>query len=150
MLYPALLTLMHTPRLPVNWLVHFAERRNLVSARVPSHFNWPLITDCDHSQDTNRNTRNSKCNVCALQPQGMEESRIGSEVVRNVIGHCVGLGDVGSYRPIANVRALPSSQLEEIRRAGRRLCAKMLLSVQYEFWVNGVYFWEAVSTECCK
>jgi len=25
-----------------NGLVRFAERRNLVSARVPSHFNWPL------------------------------------------------------------------------------------------------------------
>jgi hypothetical protein len=43
---------MRTPRLPVidwtdapadlNWLVRFAERRNLVSASVPSHFNWPL------------------------------------------------------------------------------------------------------------
>ena len=79
MVYPALLQLMRTPRLPVastlhttsehgvsstttadahtsaassrlNWrppadlngLVRFAERRNLVSARVPSHFNWPL------------------------------------------------------------------------------------------------------------
>jgi len=41
-----------TPRLPVvvwtdapadlNGLVRFAERRNLVSARVPSHFKWPL------------------------------------------------------------------------------------------------------------
>ena len=41
-----------TNRLPVvdwtdapadlNGLVRFAERRNLVSARVPSHFNWPL------------------------------------------------------------------------------------------------------------
>jgi hypothetical protein len=54
--YPALLPLlplMRTPRLPVvdwtdapsdlNGLVRFAERRNLVSARVPSHFNWPLI-----------------------------------------------------------------------------------------------------------
>ena len=28
----------------LNGLVRFAERRNLVSARVPSHFNWPLIT----------------------------------------------------------------------------------------------------------
>ena len=33
-----------------NWLkkrprlVRFAERRNLVSARLPSHFNWPLTT----------------------------------------------------------------------------------------------------------
>jgi len=38
---------MGTPRLPVadlNELVRFAERRNLVSARVPSHFNWPLPT----------------------------------------------------------------------------------------------------------
>jgi hypothetical protein len=53
MVYPALLPLMRTPRLPVvNWtdapadlngLVRFAERRNLVSARVPSHFNWPLL-----------------------------------------------------------------------------------------------------------
>ena len=50
--YPALLPLMRTLRLPVvdlteapadlNGLVLFAERRNLVSARVPSHFNWPL------------------------------------------------------------------------------------------------------------
>jgi len=48
-----LLPLMGTPRLPVvdctdapadlNGLVRFAERRNLVSARVPSHFNWPLV-----------------------------------------------------------------------------------------------------------
>jgi hypothetical protein len=52
MVYPALLPLMHTPRLPVvdwtdasadlNGVVRFTERRNLVSARVPSHFSWPL------------------------------------------------------------------------------------------------------------
>jgi hypothetical protein len=52
MVYPALLPLMRTPRLPVvdwndapadlNGLVLFAERRNLVSARVPSHFICPL------------------------------------------------------------------------------------------------------------
>jgi len=52
MVYPALLPLMRTPRPPVvdwtdapadsNGLVRFAERRNLVSARVPSHFSWPL------------------------------------------------------------------------------------------------------------
>jgi len=31
-------------RLPadLNGLVRFAERRNLVSARVPLHFNWPV------------------------------------------------------------------------------------------------------------
>jgi len=52
MVYPALLPLMRTPRLPVvdwidapadlNGLVRFAEQRNLGFARVPSHFNWPL------------------------------------------------------------------------------------------------------------
>ena len=48
MVYPAILPLMRTPRLPVvdwtdapadlNGLVRFAERRNMISARVPSHF----------------------------------------------------------------------------------------------------------------
>jgi len=52
MVYRALLPLMRTPRLPVvdwtdapidlNGLVRFAERRNLVSARVPSHFKRSL------------------------------------------------------------------------------------------------------------
>jgi len=50
--YPALIPLMRTPRLPVvdwtdapddlNGLVRFAGRRNLVSARVPSHFKRSL------------------------------------------------------------------------------------------------------------
>jgi hypothetical protein len=53
MVYPPLLPLMRTPRLPVvdwtdapadlNGLVRFAERRNLVSARVPSHFKRSLL-----------------------------------------------------------------------------------------------------------
>jgi len=53
MVYPALLPLMRTSRLPVvdrtdapadlKGLVRFAERRNLLSARVLSHFNWPLL-----------------------------------------------------------------------------------------------------------
>jgi len=53
MVYPALLPLMRTPRLPVaNWtdtpadlngLVRLAERRNQVSARVPSHFKRSLL-----------------------------------------------------------------------------------------------------------
>jgi hypothetical protein len=53
MVYPALLPLMRTPRLPVvvwtdasadlKGLIHFAERRNLVSACVPSHFKRSLI-----------------------------------------------------------------------------------------------------------
>ena len=53
MVYPALLPLMRTNRLPVvdwtdapadlNGLVRFAERRNLVSARVPSYFKRSLL-----------------------------------------------------------------------------------------------------------
>jgi len=52
--YPALLTLMRTPRLPavdrtdapsdLNVLVQFGERRNLVSARVPSRFKRTIPT----------------------------------------------------------------------------------------------------------
>jgi hypothetical protein len=58
--YPALLPLMRTPRLPVvdwtdtpanlNRLVCLAERQNLVSARVPSHFKCslrPLVYMCN-------------------------------------------------------------------------------------------------------
>jgi len=51
--YPALLPLIRTPRLPVidwtesvadlNGLVRFAERRNLVSARVPLYFKCSLL-----------------------------------------------------------------------------------------------------------
>jgi hypothetical protein len=51
--YAALFLLMPTPQLPVvdwtddpadlNGLVRFAERRNLVSAHVPWHFNRPLL-----------------------------------------------------------------------------------------------------------
>jgi hypothetical protein len=53
MAYPALLTLMRTPRLPVvdrtdapadlNGFVRFAERQNLVSARVPSRFKCTIL-----------------------------------------------------------------------------------------------------------
>jgi len=52
MVHPALQPLMRTPQLPVvdltdvladlNGLVRFAERQNLVSARVPSHFKSSL------------------------------------------------------------------------------------------------------------
>ena len=51
--YPALLTLMRAPRLPaVDWtdapadlngLIRFSERRNLVSARVPSRFKRTVL-----------------------------------------------------------------------------------------------------------
>jgi hypothetical protein len=59
--YPALLPLMRTPRLPVvdwtdapadlNGLVRFAARPNLVSARVPSHFkrSLPVYNRCQYS-----------------------------------------------------------------------------------------------------
>jgi len=54
MVYSALLLLMRTPWLPLvdridasaylNGPVRFAERQNLVSARVPSHFKCSLLT----------------------------------------------------------------------------------------------------------
>jgi hypothetical protein len=61
--YPALLPLMRTPRLPaVDWtdapadligLVRFGERRSLVSARVPSHFKRSLPLASVRHQTTN-------------------------------------------------------------------------------------------------
>jgi len=57
LVYPALLPLMRTTRLLVvdltdaptdlNGLVRFAERQNLVSARVPSHFKRSLQLQCN-------------------------------------------------------------------------------------------------------
>jgi hypothetical protein len=74
MVYPALLPLMRTPRLPavywtdaplppadLNGLVRFAARRNLVSVRVPSHFNCTVQTD----SDIKRNTLSSSSPSCA-------------------------------------------------------------------------------------
>jgi hypothetical protein len=62
MVYPALLPLMRTTRLPVvdwtdvpddlNGLVRFAERRKLVSARVPSHFKCSLPPGATFSNST--------------------------------------------------------------------------------------------------
>jgi hypothetical protein len=61
MMYPTLLPLMRTPRLPVvdwtdapgdlNGLVRFAERRNMVSARVSSHFKRSLSLKGFHVDD---------------------------------------------------------------------------------------------------
>jgi len=66
MVYPTLLPLMRTPRLRssrLNWrpradlngFVRFAERRNLVSARVPSHFNWPVLKTVTVASGTGHN-----------------------------------------------------------------------------------------------
>jgi hypothetical protein len=82
--YPALLPLMRKPRLPVvewtdapadlNGLARFAERPNLVSARVPSHFKRSLpampVTSCERKQWTRqtmyaeRNTEARYSNHC--------------------------------------------------------------------------------------
>jgi hypothetical protein len=74
MVYPRLLPLMLTPRLTVvdwtdvpvdlNGLVRFAERRNLVSARVPSHFKPSLTTavEVNISKYSNKKVRSgNKC-----------------------------------------------------------------------------------------
>ena len=62
LVYPALLPLMCTPRLPVvdapaelNGLVRFAERRNLVSVRVPSHFKRSLRHNCFYDSENPAN-----------------------------------------------------------------------------------------------
>ena len=63
-MYPALLPLMRTPRVSVvdrteapaglNGLVRFAERRNLVSVRVPSHFKLSVLSAKKYRQNSGR------------------------------------------------------------------------------------------------
>ena len=75
MVYPALLPLMRTTRLPaVDWtdasadlngLVRFAERRYLVSARVPSHFSWPLISKSVISNNVRTTEKVQRTETCA-------------------------------------------------------------------------------------
>jgi len=69
MVYPALLKLMRTTRLPaVDWtdapadlngLVPFGERRNLVSAHVPSHFKRTILNFIITSIDIYRHTQHT-------------------------------------------------------------------------------------------
>ena len=78
---------MRTPRLPVvdwtdtpadlNGLVRFTERRNMVSVRVPSHFNWPLLfhmQDMGFSQLFRWTIRCDDCKIVILGPQFSESS----------------------------------------------------------------------------
>ena len=86
MMYPALLLLMCTPRLPVvdwtdaqadlNGLVLFAERRNLFSARVPSHFKRSLPTSWRH-----RNLRFRVVGSRETDPIGFAKCWIGWDTV---------------------------------------------------------------------
>ena len=79
MVYPAILPLMRTPRLPVvdwtdapadlNWLIRFAERRNLVSARLPSHFNWPLSSVLEPTDKASRTEDSLLCKVLGILRQ---------------------------------------------------------------------------------
>jgi len=74
MVYPALLPLMGTPRLPaVDWtdapadlngLVRFAERTILVYARVPSHFKRTL-----HAANSNSRPSDYQCTVFSNKVQ---------------------------------------------------------------------------------
>ena len=74
--YPALLTLMRTPRLPafdwtdgpadLNGLVHFGEWRNLVSAHVPSRFKRTRPQD---------STDKEYSNLCLINHHEIKEYR---------------------------------------------------------------------------
>jgi hypothetical protein len=76
MVYPALLPLMRTPRLPLvertdapanlNGLVHFAERRNRVSARVPSDFKRSL-------PEREREKKNKRAGSCKQETKKISE-----------------------------------------------------------------------------
>jgi len=79
--------------------LRFAERRNLVSARVPSHFNWPLPTGEEAGWATEWSRRNRKQDASMSLP-GIEtlywlnnpgsrvRSRINWHEQLNVSGRC--------------------------------------------------------------
>jgi hypothetical protein len=80
MVYPALLPLMRTPRLPVvDWtdapadlndgLFRFADGRNLVSAHVPSHFKRSLPPDAASKRPT-------ECNAARQLKRGLGEKYV--------------------------------------------------------------------------
>jgi len=94
MVYPALLPLMCTPRLPVvdwtdapadlNGLVRFAERPNLISARVPSHFNWPLLCDTHQYEcEASVTLRHTYLGPFSLDPEDVRSLSLGA--TRNFI-----------------------------------------------------------------
>ena len=90
MVYPALQPLMRTPRLPVvgwtdatvdlNGLVRFAERRNLVSARVPSHFKHSLLKIFGYSLCCTNCVHLFTCSSNAVLPVGVNETSIIAEL----------------------------------------------------------------------
>jgi len=56
-----------TPPVDLNGLVRFAERRNLVSARVPSRFNWPLASTIAGCEIRCKLRNKRKANSVSLQ-----------------------------------------------------------------------------------
>ena len=129
MVYPALLPLMRTPRLPVvdwtdapadlNGLVRFAERRNLVSARVPSHFNWPLpYWHCE----TQKDYTDKRGNVKFIYTHAYETSYIAA--ITSVL---LRTGILGILTPHCEILAkvlnkeLPSCQFS-LKKERRNLC----------------------------
>jgi len=51
------------PPADLNGLVRFAERRNLVSVRVQSHFNWPLTENTFHGQKKKKSILKCFCKI---------------------------------------------------------------------------------------
>ena len=83
--YPALLKLMHTPQLPaVDWtdtltdlngLVRFRERRNLVSARVPSRSARAIPTLKERTEHQ-EHEETTKCRPLAARPKEFKSVQI--------------------------------------------------------------------------
>jgi len=83
---------MRTPRLPVvdwtdaptdlNGLARFSERRNLVSARVPSHFNctllekWTVRVLADHDSCVVMYLRNMQLSEYELQLETVRDGKL--------------------------------------------------------------------------
>ena len=80
------------PPADLNGLVRFAERRNLVSARGPSHFNWPLLTVS--LQDSRLQL---KCDGTRWRTGGEVKGKLANAVGRQYPSHYLGTWCIQHY-----------------------------------------------------
>ena len=142
MVYPALLPLMRTTPLPVvdwtdasadlNGLVRFAERRNLVSVRVPSHFKRSLQTEAlRHSAAQIRLTSHSNPALTADTPLGCStNTRLGNANLGCKTGDCP--ENIRTSFLLPSDWASQSSRLG-VKTANRSICERMFAECLFNF-----------------
>ena len=102
----------------MDWSVS-RERRNLVSARVPSHFNWPLL-DGEWQAPTARRTtpgKSASCNPLKRRPGGFPSEK---EMYLALAGNRTTIARTSSPKPSHYTRFPKSTSkiIQETERSG--------------------------------